>query len=87
MCPSVCRLFHNFYDFSRHKRTNQKSIILRFGLPDGHRLGLPVGQHVNVKARINDKLVIRAYTPISSDDDLGFVDMLIKVGLVFKSKT
>ena len=53
--------------------------ILRFGLPDGHRLGLPVGQHVNVKARINEKLVIRAYTPISSDDDLGFVDMLIKV--------
>jgi len=53
--------------------------IFRFGLPDGHRLGLPVGQHVNVKARINDKLVIRAYTPISSDDDLGFVDMLIKV--------
>jgi len=55
--------------------------IFRFGLPEGHRLGLPVGQHVNVKARINDKLVIRAYTPISSDDDIGFVDLLVKVYL------
>merc|ERR1711990_330948 len=53
--------------------------IFRFGLPDGNRLGLPVGQHVNVKAKINGKLTIRAYTPISSDDDLGFVDLLIKI--------
>merc|ERR1719370_714677 len=55
--------------------------IFRFALPEGHRLGLPVGQHVNVKAKINEKLTIRAYTPISSDDDLGFVDLLIKVYL------
>jgi len=55
--------------------------IFRFGLPEGNRLGLPVGQHVNVKARINDKLVIRSYTPISSDDDIGYVDLLIKVYL------
>jgi len=53
--------------------------IFRFGLPEGHRLGLPVGQHVNTKAKIDGKLVIRAYTPISSDDDIGFVDLLIKV--------
>merc|ERR1712110_993731 len=53
--------------------------IFRFLLPEGWRLGLPVGQHVNVKAKIDGKLVIRSYTPISSDDDLGFVDLLIKV--------
>ena len=29
------------------------------------RLGLPVGQHLMVAAKIDDKLVIRAYTPIS----------------------
>ena len=29
------------------------------------RLGLPVGQHLMVAAKIEDKLVIRAYTPIS----------------------
>jgi cytochrome-b5 reductase len=53
--------------------------IFRFGLKEGHRLGLPVGQHINLKAKIDGKLVIRSYTPISSDDDLGFVDLLIKV--------
>ena len=44
-------------------------------------MGLPVGQHINLKAKIDGKLVIRSYTPISSDDDLGFVDLLIKVEL------
>lgn len=53
--------------------------IFRFALPEGYRLGLPVGQHVNTKAKIDGKLVIRAYTPISSDDDLGFMELLIKV--------
>lgn len=53
--------------------------IFRFALPEGWRLGLPVGQHVNTKAKIGGKLVIRPYTPISSDDDLGFVDLLIKI--------
>lgn len=29
--------------------------------------------------QINEKLVVRPYTPISSDDDKGFVDLMIKV--------
>jgi hypothetical protein len=29
--------------------------------------------------RINDELVMRAYTPTSSDDELGFFDLVIKV--------
>ncbi|ORZ39361.1 hypothetical protein BCR44DRAFT_1426390 [Catenaria anguillulae PL171] len=53
--------------------------IYRFKLPSPTmRLGLPIGQHVSVKARIGDKDVQRSYTPVSSDDDLGFVDLLIK---------
>jgi len=52
----------------------------RFMLPSKeHILGLPVGQHVYMSARINGELVIRPYTPVSSDDDLGFVDFVIKV--------
>lgn len=52
----------------------------RFGLPTRkHVLGLPVGQHVNLIATIDDELVIRSYTPVSSDDDHGFVDLVIKV--------
>ncbi|XP_049864952.1 NADH-cytochrome b5 reductase 2 isoform X2 [Pectinophora gossypiella] len=52
----------------------------RFGLPSSeHVLGLPIGQHIHLSAKINDDLVIRAYTPVSSDDDKGYVDLVIKV--------
>ena len=46
--------------------------IFRFGLPSpSHVLGLPIGQHIYLTAHIDGKTVIRPYTPISSDDDLG----------------
>ncbi|XP_071362737.1 NADH-cytochrome b5 reductase 2 [Trachinotus anak] len=52
----------------------------RFGLPSGaHILGLPVGQHVYLSAKVNGSLVVRAYTPVSSDEDQGFVDLVVKV--------
>jgi cytochrome-b5 reductase len=52
----------------------------RFALPSPeHILGLPVGQHIYLTARINGELVIRPYTPVSSDDDKGYVDLVIKV--------
>lgn len=52
----------------------------RFGLGSGeHILGLPIGQHIHLSATINEELVIRAYTPVSCDDDKGFVDLVVKV--------
>ena len=52
----------------------------RFGLPHEQAvLGLPIGQHISVQAEINGKQIVRSYTPISSDDDLGFFDLLVKV--------
>jgi len=52
----------------------------RFGLPSSeHILGLPVGQHIHLSAQIKGELVIRSYTPVSSDDDKGFVDLVVKV--------
>jgi cytochrome-b5 reductase len=53
----------------------------RFGLPTkNHRLGLPIGQHISLKyTDENGEDVIRSYTPTSSDDDLGFVDFVIKI--------
>ncbi|VDM61597.1 unnamed protein product [Angiostrongylus costaricensis] len=46
----------------------------RFRLPsDSHILGLPVGKHVYLSAKIDGKLVVRPYTPVSSDHDLGYV--------------
>ncbi|KAJ3016317.1 UNVERIFIED_CONTAM: NADH-cytochrome b5 reductase [Siphonaria sp. JEL0065] len=41
-------------------------------------LGLPIGQHIQVTANIDGKDITRSYTPISSDDDLGVLDLLIK---------
>ncbi|XP_011143110.1 NADH-cytochrome b5 reductase 3 isoform X2 [Harpegnathos saltator] len=64
----------------------QKDIIshdtrrFRFGLPTpNHILGLPIGQHVHLTAKVEGEVVIRAYTPVSSDDDQGYVDLVIKV--------
>ncbi|KAJ8259611.1 hypothetical protein GJAV_G00171440 [Gymnothorax javanicus] len=52
----------------------------RFALPSPeHILGLPVGKHVYLSARIDGSLVVRPYTPVSSDDDKGFVDLVVKI--------
>jgi cytochrome-b5 reductase len=34
---------------------------------------------VHLSAKVNDQLVVRPYTPVSSDDDLGYMDLVIKV--------
>lgn len=39
------------------------------------------GQHIYLTARISGNLVVRPYTPVSSDDDKGFVDLVVKVGV------
>lgn len=44
-----------------------------------HLIFFFVGNYVHFLAQINDQWVIRAYTPVSSDDDQGFVDFIIKV--------
>jgi nitrate reductase (NAD(P)H) len=60
------------------------TIIFRFAMPDLlQKLGLPVGQHVFVRASPKDDsgegtLVQRAYTPVSDSWQTGFIDMLIK---------
>uniref|UniRef100_A0A8B9KQA3 NADH-cytochrome b5 reductase n=1 Tax=Astyanax mexicanus TaxID=7994 RepID=A0A8B9KQA3_ASTMX len=52
----------------------------RFSLPSSvHVLGLPIGQHVYLSAKVGGSLVVRAYTPVSSDEDQGFVDLVVKV--------
>lgn len=52
----------------------------RFGLPSPeHILGLPIGQHIFLTAKVNGNLVIRAYTPVSSDEVKGYVDLIVKV--------
>lgn len=51
-----------------------------FALPSNdHILGLPVGQHIYVITTIDGKLVVRPYTPVTSDDVKGHMDLVIKV--------
>lgn len=54
----------------------------RFGLqsPD-HVLGLPIGQHISFKYTEADtgKVVQRSYTPSSSDDEIGYVEFVVKI--------
>lgn len=53
---------------------------LRFALQSpNHVLGLPVGKHILLSASINGKFCMRAYTPTSNDDDIGYVELVIKV--------
>ena len=56
------------------------SLLLRFALQSPkHVLGLPVGQHMLFSAKIDGNLVMRAYTPTSSDHDIGHFDLVIKI--------
>nr|VDD23523.1 unnamed protein product [Brassica oleracea] len=52
----------------------------RFALPsEDQQLGLPVGKHIFLCANINDKLCLRAYTPTSTVDAVGHIDLVVKV--------
>jgi cytochrome-b5 reductase len=53
--------------------------IYRFALPrPTDILGLPIGQHISLAANIGSKEVVRSYTPISSDNEAGYFDLLVK---------
>ena len=55
----------------------------RFELQSAHHvLGLPVGNHMYLSARIGGELVRRPYTPVTSDDELGFFELVIKVNYI-----
>ncbi|RPA80540.1 hypothetical protein BJ508DRAFT_415348 [Ascobolus immersus RN42] len=51
-----------------------------FALPNPKQiLGLPIGQHVAIRAEIDGKMVTRSYTPVSNDTDMGRMELVIKV--------
>ncbi|XP_062323564.1 NADH-cytochrome b5 reductase 3 [Osmerus eperlanus] len=59
---------------------NHDTRRFRFALPsEEHILGLPVGKHIYLSAHIDGKLIVRPYTPVSSDDDKGYVDLVVKI--------
>jgi len=55
------------------------AFMLDFALPTPeHILGLPTGKHMFLSATINDEMVLRRYTPISSNYDVGCVKFVVK---------
>ena len=65
---------------TEHKLT---PLSYRFALQSPtHILGLPIGQHMSVAATLTvdgkPKEIMRSYTPISSDENPGYFDLLIK---------
>jgi cytochrome-b5 reductase len=72
-----------FQDFVLTKKDSisHNVAIYRFALPrPTDILGLPIGQHISLQAEIpgNPKPVVRTYTPISSDNEAGYVDLLVE---------
>ena len=59
---------------------SRDSIMLDFALPSPeHILGLPTGKHLFLSAKINGETVVRRYTPITSNYDVGCVKFVIKI--------
>ncbi|KAL9648960.1 hypothetical protein ABK040_008340 [Willaertia magna] len=53
--------------------------LFRFEIPDGKSLGLPIGQHISLRATIGKDIIMRSYTPTSSNDDKGYFDLVVKI--------
>lgn len=44
-------------------------------------LGVPVGQHVYIRAWIGGHVVVRPYTPVSPKEQKGCFDLIVKIYL------
>ncbi|NXS00607.1 NB5R3 reductase, partial [Oxylabes madagascariensis] len=66
------RLIDKEVAHSMKEKSSERKLVLGFFFP-------ATGQHIYLSARIDGALVIRPYTPVSSDDDKGFVDLVVKV--------
>jgi len=68
------------FKLKEKKIINHNTRLFRFALPrEDDVLGLPIGQHLSFRAIIDSQEVLRSYTPVSSDDDLGHFDLVVKV--------
>jgi cytochrome-b5 reductase len=74
LSPSKFRLF----ELVKLTTTSHDTKLLRFALPNGVDLGLPIGRHLTVRAVIDGQKVMRPYTPCSLPSQKGFFELLIK---------
>ncbi|KAI9861728.1 MAG: NADH-cytochrome b5 reductase [Trichoglossum hirsutum] len=74
---------NEFQSFELKEKTivSHNVAIYRFTLPrPTDILGLPIGQHISISAKLpeSEKEIVRSYTPITSDENAGYFDLLIK---------
>ncbi len=72
--PAVFRTFK----ILKIMKASHNTKLLRFEIPHGRSLGLPIGRHISIKAEVDGNNVIRAYTPTSRPDQTGYFDLVIK---------
>jgi len=69
------------FELTHKENVSHNTIRFTFALPSSqHRLGLPVGKHISIKAKDNEgKEFMRNYTPVTGDEVQGFFKLVIKV--------
>ena len=83
--PHLARGFLDAKDFKPLKvakidQLSSNVFKYSFKLPDPRDVvGLPIGQHVAIKATIDGKTVTRSYTPTSNNLDKGLLELVIKI--------
>lgn len=56
------------------------AVRLVFELPTKQTvIGLPIGQHVAIKAQVGEQMVTRSYTPTSNNSDPGVLELVIRI--------
>ncbi|ORX83907.1 nitrate reductase [Basidiobolus meristosporus CBS 931.73] len=59
---------------------NHNTRLFRFKLPTAqHRPGLPIGSHILLRSNIGTRTITRTYTPTSTDNEPGHIDLIVKV--------
>lgn len=79
--PGLCQFTDQFHAVPLLKRyhVSETSRVLRFGLPDDSKpLDLSTCACLLAKANLDGEDVIRPYTPISTNADVGYFDLLVK---------
>ncbi|EEB05235.1 cytochrome b5 reductase [Schizosaccharomyces japonicus yFS275] len=67
------------FELSDKAVLNHNTAIYRFRLPRPNDvLGLPVGQHITIAVDVDGREYSRAYTPLTSDSERGYFDLLVK---------
>lgn len=64
----------------RKEKVSHDVAVFTFGLPEGHVLGLPTGQHVSLRFKDSEgKSHQRSYTPVTDNSSVGEFSLLIKI--------